>query len=593
MWTADALEEQASRECGRRIDLRCCAEVTQALAAQKADASEGQAEKANLPVLVRLAAEGNLLAAIALARRRLVELLMHYYKLRKNAVPEGPGLHVCFTRISESSCVSGRMYYEESGRMVSPLALPKNDILVRSPALAASSRSIAAHCAAGVPPAGKAHVAVLDRTFSREQAAAATAAKAETEEQLNCTPPPSGSLGGSESDFALPTGVHLATIERMLPCSVAQCIVRVNGAACTLEAHWGYSRHQAENTPVVLLAVGASLRAEPALGEHIEADGAISGALRPYPADRVFLVSKYVAFDGSESGNATLDEAARARFACTHPPAGALVLRPSRLLRFNLRDCVRARPGCMLVCVDYKNAELAIAASMSGDHNLCSALDAGDDPFRLIARQLRRKGKDLPIGDEERARAKQMFYAVLYGGGSPKVEQRFFECFPGVQALIDALRAKGAEEGGAVHTVAGRRRVFTAEERKDARLFRRRALNAVCQGSVADLLKISMVANNGLEARLQQTVAPSVRVRLLMQLHDELVYEVGPAALPTFRSSSDHASERDPAEDILRVAIAGISEGMTEAGRSVGLRVPLRTTVKVGATWGSAQPLVP
>jgi DNA polymerase I-like protein with 3'-5' exonuclease and polymerase domains len=212
----------------------------------------------------------------------------------------------------------------------------------------------------------------------------------------------------------------------------------------------------------------------------------------------------------------------------------------------------------VLVCADYKNAELAIAAHMSNDENLCTALRSGTDPFILIARRLRRKICLQEVSEAEHARAKQDLYSVMYGGGSPELEKRFFECFPRVKELIASLQAQ-AHAKGVVYTVAG--------------------------------LKMAMVANDGLEARLQRSFAPGVRVRLLMQLHDELVYEVGPAALPTPRDPSDLASDPDPAGHVLRAAVASISAGMTGAGARVGLRVPLRTTVKVGATWGSARQL--
>ena len=311
----------------------------------------------------------------------------------------------------------------------------------------------------------------------------------------------------------------------------------------------------------------------------------------PWPADKVHALSLYAcaeATDWAVSGDAGArapDGAPDGAFERTHPPRGALVVRPSARVRVCLRECVRARPGCVLVTADYRNAELTIAAHFALDRKLAHALSGERDPFETIALLLRKPPSDSRVHREERDAAKGACYCVLYGGGSRDAEARVFDAFPAVSALIARLQRSCAQPGAAVRTLCGRRRVFTEQERRDSGLLRRRALNALCQGSVADLIKLAMLANDDLEERLTAATGAPARARLLMHVHDELIYEVGPVELLERRGACI-AAERD----LLGLAVTGIVDGMTGAGARAALSLPLRVSVKVGATWGGAAP---
>jgi hypothetical protein len=318
----------------------------------------------------------------------------------------------------------------------------------------------------------------------------------------------------------------------------------------------------------------------------------------PFPTDRVLPVWTFPCVRWEEwAESAGADAAPRPSpelleaFERTHPPPGSMIVRPCRALTLSLRDCLRARPGCALVCADYGNAELAIAAHLSHDPALIAALKQPGDPFEQIARELRGRPSARPVERDERDRAKRSCYSMLYGGGSPDATRRFFASFPQLEKLIEALRERCQRPGGVVRTIAGRARHFSEQERRDATLIRRRALNAVTQGSVADLVKMAMIANDSLEGRLRAASgSATLRCRLLMHLHDELVYEVGEPALgalgaPTAAAVPSGTPPCDP--DVLRLAVRGILEGMEGVGARARLLAPLRVKVKVGVRWGS------
>lgn len=660
LWrTRGALEAEAARQAGRRVNLACKAEVTTALAQVRGTVEE----KANVAMLKRLAASGSILAALALEHRHITDLMRHHVALRRHVVPgrgESAGVAVAFPRTRQASCVSGRLHYADGG--FNPQLLPKAPFVVRMAALAASARSLHDRAAVGLLPvaaqqgagAGVVDVLVLDGTFGRKDDggdgvgscvahadADDVAARVLTQPDEHAARAPRARRGARNPP--LPRGAHVARLELNAPVlTMAECRVLLPPAAAadgragcearerSLAEVWGYSPERAAEVHVAFVTFdGRPPAGSPALAanraaddtETVDGGGTMEGEARaparadeadaialadaggtqpqhgarapavPWPADKVHALSLYAcaeATDWAVSGDAGArapDGAPPGAFERTHPPRGALVVRPSARVRVCLRECVRARPGCVLVTADYRNAELTIAAHFALDRKLAHALSGERDPFETIALLLRKPPSDSRVHREERDAAKGACYCVLYGGGSRDAEARVFDAFPAVSALIARLQRSCAQPGAAVRTLCGRRRVFTEQERRDSGLLRRRALNALCQGSVADLIKLAMLANDDLEERLTAATGAPARARLLMHVHDELIYEVGPVELLERRGACI-AAERD----LLGLAVTGIVDGMTGAGARAALSLPLRVSVKVGATWGGAAP---
>lgn len=594
------------------------------MAAALAELHGGGQRKANRQQLHEGAAAGCALCCLALEHRRLLELSRGYAKLRRQVAPGPSGGWQVETRVRQAGCASGRLYYAEGSGALNPQVLPREATLLRTPARAASAASLHdGHATGLLPPEGRgrggarAEVVAFARGADKgcsllgERGTAPLASlemgrAAGTEGSSDATPAPA---------CELPAGVYVGRLEGIARgCSVATCAVRASAggeaARLSLAELWGYGAEAAGGMAVALLSFERPPPDQPALvlpagAGGAETEGGAAGAeaggpraLVPWPADRVHGLLSYAAVQWSDwaaPGARPPEPHAAALLESTHPPPGALLVRPSRRIRVALRGCVRARPGCLLVSADYRSAELAVVAHLSADEGLLRALGAERDPFEAIALAMRppsARGADgggARVGADERGAAKAACYSLLYGAGCARVEAAFFGAFPRVGELIARLQQSCAQPGAAVHTPSGRRRLLSEAERADASLIRRRALNAVCQGCVADLLKGAMLANDDLEERLRASLGFPVHVRLLMQLHDELVYEVGPA--PPHHSARGHGASPQPLPqpDVLRHAVEGIVDGMTGAGRRAQLLLPLRVAVKVGLSWGGAE----
>ena len=266
------------------------------------------------------------------------------------------------------------------------------------------------------------------------------------------------------------------------------------------------------------------------------------------------------------------------------PPPGAVVLAPERRVAVELRDAFVARKGCVLLSADYCQVEMRLLAHFSKDADLIGALqDGAADLFETIARRLFALPPAAAVSSEQRGRAKSTSYAIFYGAGPGKlVEELAVElddakqmiedwhaAFPTVKGWTERVAA-GCAVDGFVTTIGGRKRYLHGiRSRNDAekRKARRQASNTVCQGSAADLIKQAMLH---IDARLAPPDAPHVLHRaapgrLLLQIHDELLFEVAEEAAPALR-------------DLVR-------EAMT--ARVAALRVPLQVRIKQGPTWGS------
>ncbi len=209
------------------------------------------------------------------------------------------------------------------------------------------------------------------------------------------------------------------------------------------------------------------------------------------------------------------------------------------------RAFVPGEPGWKLLCADYSQIELRMLAHFSGDAALQAAFSAGIDVHAAVASEV----FGVPATDvtsEQRRIAKAVNFGVIYGQspfglsealGITREEasafiSSYFEKYSGVAAFIDATLNETAQTGFA-KTILGRRRAISgirAERTGQLSMPERTAVNTVIQGSAADLIKQAMV---NLAVRLKREQHPA---RLLLQIHDELVFEAPEDSLDSLSS---------------------------------------------------------
>ena len=241
-----------------------------------------------------------------------------------------------------------------------------------------------------------------------------------------------------------------------------------------------------------------------------------------------------------------------------------------------IRDAFIAEPGYKLLSADYSQIELRLAAHMADVPQLKEAFRNGVDIHSLTAEELFGE-----VNRDTRNQAKTINFAILYGSsawgiagrlGLPKDEgkaiiDRYYERFPGIRAFTHSTLAF-AREHGFTQTLFGRKTHFMPNIRSPNPSIRagaeRAAINAPIQGTSADLIKRAM-------ARMDDALAEAglSGVRMLLQVHDELVFEV------------PDGDEERAAEVIRRVMT-------TAAEPALKLDVPLDVEVGWGAHWGEA-----
>ena len=239
-----------------------------------------------------------------------------------------------------------------------------------------------------------------------------------------------------------------------------------------------------------------------------------------------------------------------------------------------IRQAFVPEPGWMMLAADYSQIELRIMAHLSGDEGLLRAFAAGVDVHRATAAEVFGVALEAVSSDQRRS-AKAINFGLIYGmsafglarqlgierGAAQDYVNRYFARYPGVKAYMDDTRRQAAAVGY-VETVFGRRlylpdiRVRNPQLRQAAE---RAAINAPMQGTAADIIKRAMLA---VDRWLQQSTFPA---RMIMQVHDELVFEVA-------GESVAEAGER------IRAAMIAAAE----------LRTPLEVDIGVGANWDEA-----
>ena len=227
--------------------------------------------------------------------------------------------------------------------------------------------------------------------------------------------------------------------------------------------------------------------------------------------------------------------------------------------------------GWLFVAADYSQIELRILAHMSGEPAIIESFKQGEDIHTRTASEVFK----IPHADVtplQRTIAKSANYAILYGvsafglSQATKIDQKvaqqyinaYFATHPLVRAFIDRTLAEGRERGW-VSTLLGRRR-YLPDLRSGNPIARnaaeRMAMNAPVQGSASDMIKIAMV-------RMHEAMrARGLRARMLLQVHDELLFEAPPEEVDALKAL---------ACDIMEAALP--------------LSVPIVVDVKAGTDW--------
>ncbi|MEQ8233733.1 MAG: DNA polymerase I [Gammaproteobacteria bacterium] len=264
--------------------------------------------------------------------------------------------------------------------------------------------------------------------------------------------------------------------------------------------------------------------------------------------------------------------AATGRLSSSDPNLQNIPIRSSEGRR--IRQAFVAPPGRVLLAADYSQIELRIMAHLSGDAGLCGAFEGGLDVHRATAAEVFGATLDT-VTDEQRRAAKAVNVGLIYGmsafglarqlvterGTAQEYIDRYFARYPGVREYMDRIR-ESARAQGYVETVFGRRLYLPDINARNPQLRQyaeRTAINAPMQGTAADIIKRAMIE---VDRWLGHGRVPA---DLIMQVHDELVFEV------------DAGAADEVAAKVARI--------MQDAA---ALEVPLIVDVGRGANWDEA-----
>jgi DNA polymerase-1 len=226
----------------------------------------------------------------------------------------------------------------------------------------------------------------------------------------------------------------------------------------------------------------------------------------------------------------------------------------------------------VLLAADYSQIELRLMAHLSGDEAMRTAFHEHQDIHDFTARKIFDVGPFADVDPNQRRMAKSVNFGLLYGmsdfglaqrleidrGTARTMSETYFERFPGVRGYIDRCLEQ-ARERGYVETILGRRRYMPDLRSRNYMLraaAEREATNAPLQGSAADLMKLAMVR---LARRLD---ASELDVVMLLQIHDELIFEVA-------------ARDLDAVGRVVKY----------EMEHALELSVPVEATLKTGKNW--------
>lgn len=261
------------------------------------------------------------------------------------------------------------------------------------------------------------------------------------------------------------------------------------------------------------------------------------------------------------------------RLSSTEPNLQNIPIRTDQGKR--IRDCfINAKNYECLLTADYSQIEMRIMAHLSKDPGLIKAFKSGED-LHTSSAALVFGVKPNEVNEELRRQIKAISYGLAYGMGAyglsqsldievnqaSKLMDEYFKRFGRVRDYL-ATVVEDARKNGYTETIMGRRRYFpdlTSADRQRRDMAERMALNAPIQGSAADIVKSAMLK---VDKVLKEN---SLKSRLLLQVHDELVIEVWPGEL-----------------EMVKTLVK------SEMGKAADLLVPLDVSIGVGSSWDEA-----
>ncbi|HZF27285.1 MAG TPA: DNA polymerase I [Steroidobacteraceae bacterium] len=264
--------------------------------------------------------------------------------------------------------------------------------------------------------------------------------------------------------------------------------------------------------------------------------------------------------------------AATGRLSSTDPNLQNIPIRTPEGRR--IRQAFLAPPGHVLMAADYSQIELRIMAHLSGDQGLLDAFAQDRDIHQATAAEVFGVAVD-QVSHDQRRSAKAINFGLIYGmsafglarqlgidrGAAQRYVDLYFQRYPQVKRFMDQTRTQ-ARDQGYVETVFGRRlylNYINSPRVQERQYAERSAINAPMQGTAADIIKRAMISAQ----RWIET--DKVPARIIMQVHDELVFEVATDAVDAVRE--------------------GVRQHMSAAAE---LRVPLKVEVGVGGNWDEA-----
>ena len=265
--------------------------------------------------------------------------------------------------------------------------------------------------------------------------------------------------------------------------------------------------------------------------------------------------------------------AATGRLSSTDPNLQNIPVRTAEGRR--IREAFTVGPDFeSLMTADYSQIEMRIMADVSEDAGLIEAFNSGADFHSVMASRVFNVSA-AEVGVGQRSRIKAMNYGLAYGLSAYGLSQQlkieptearvlmeeYFERFGGVRDYLHGV-VDEARRSGFTETLLGRRRYLpdlTSDNRQRREMAERMALNAPIQGSAADIIKVAMLKVDAALAR------EGLGSRMLLQVHDELVFEVAPG-------------ERSALEALVRREMAAAAD----------LAVPLEVSVGIGSSWHEA-----
>ena len=237
-----------------------------------------------------------------------------------------------------------------------------------------------------------------------------------------------------------------------------------------------------------------------------------------------------------------------------------------------IRDAFIPRSGCTFLSADYSQIELVVFAHLSGDPGLKTAFIEGKDVHARTASLIFELPEEM-VAQEQRRIAKTINFGVIYGMSAFRLSNElkiprkhaaafidsYFERYGKVKEFM-ARVVKEAEDTGYSRTLLGRMRKIpgiTSRNKTEKMAAERIAVNTPVQGSAADIMKLAMIAIDG------ELNGKGLETKMILQVHDELIFEVPEKELPQ-------------AEALVRSCMEQVFE----------LTVPLRVSIESGSSWG-------